>query len=88
MPFSSKGHIKAKLLLSLDPQSLPARYKMYWKPVLITSLTSLLLVTNTNATGLYSKGSSVLQVDGKSYDKLITKSKLVSVGFKPELHNF
>ena len=33
----------------------------------------------TNADGLYSKGSSVLQVDAKSYDKLIKKSNLASV---------
>ena len=31
------------------------------------------------ADGLYPKSSVVLQVDGKSYDKLIAKSNLVSV---------
>ena len=32
-----------------------------------------------HADGLYSKDSSVLQVDAKSYDKLIKKSNLASV---------
>lgn len=31
------------------------------------------------ADGLYTKSSAVLQVDGKSYEKLVAKSNLVSV---------
>lgn len=55
---------------------------MYLKSLLITSLASSLLIANTKADGLYSKGSSVLQVDGKNYDKLIKKSKLASVSYE------
>ncbi len=40
---------------------------------------SLVLAAAVNADGLYSKGSAVLQVDGKSYNKLIAKSNQVSV---------
>lgn len=40
---------------------------------------ALLLGACVRADGLYSKKSAVLQVDGKSYDKLIAKSNQVSV---------
>lgn len=40
---------------------------------------ALLFSTGVNADGLYSKKSAVLQVDGKSYDKLVAKSNLVSI---------
>ena len=55
---------------------------MYLKNLVTTSLTSLLLVGPTKADGLYTKGSSVLQVDGKSYDKLIAKSNQASVSIR------
>ena len=37
-----------------------------------------LSLTTVGAEGLYSKGSAVLQVDAKSYDKLIARSNQVS----------
>jgi len=37
------------------------------------------------ADGLYTKSSAVLQVDGKSYDKLVAKSNLVSVSYENSL---
>lgn len=40
---------------------------------------ALLFGVGTHAEGLYSKKSAVLQVDGKSYDKLVAKSNQVSV---------
>ena len=43
------------------------------------SFVFLALATVTNADGLYSKASAVLQVDGKSYNKLVAKSSQVSV---------
>lgn len=46
--------------------------------ILFAASTALLLAS-ANAEGLYSKGSAVLQVNGKSYDKLIAKSNQVSV---------
>ena len=52
---------------------------MFIKSLVTASATSLLLATGINADGLYSKGSSVLQVDGKSYEKLIGKATQVSV---------
>ncbi len=45
----------------------------------LATLVTLFLATTVNADGLYSKGSAVLQVDGKSYNKLIAKSSQVSV---------
>ncbi|KAL8942391.1 MAG: hypothetical protein Q9211_001404 [Gyalolechia sp. 1 TL-2023] len=39
----------------------------------------LLLGAGVHADGLYSKKSAVLQVDGKSYDKLVAKSNQVSI---------
>lgn len=39
----------------------------------------LLTVGGVCGDGLYSKKSAVLQVDGKSYDKLVAKSTQVSV---------
>ncbi|KAI4196261.1 MAG: hypothetical protein LQ348_002340 [Seirophora lacunosa] len=40
---------------------------------------ALLLGAGAHAEGLYSKKSAVLQVDGKSYDKLVAKSNQVSM---------
>ncbi|KAI4288213.1 MAG: hypothetical protein L6R35_002526 [Caloplaca aegaea] len=40
---------------------------------------ALLFGVGTHAEGLYSKKSAVLQVDGKSYDKLVAKSNQVSI---------
>ena len=40
---------------------------------------TLLLTASVSAQGLYSKGSAVLQFDGKSYNKLVAKSNQVSV---------
>lgn len=51
---------------------------MYTNPLLI-ALIALALTATVSTQGLYSKGSAVLQVDGKSYQKLIAKSKQVSV---------
>lgn len=45
----------------------------------LAALITLVLAAAVNADGLYSKGSAVLQVDGKSYNKLIAKSNQVSV---------
>ncbi|KAL9093954.1 MAG: hypothetical protein Q9165_003877 [Trypethelium subeluteriae] len=39
----------------------------------------LLLLAPASASGLYTKGSPVLQVDGKSYDKLIARSNHTSI---------
>lgn len=46
---------------------------------LLTALTTIALSAAVSANGLYTKGSAVLQVDGKSYNKLIAKSNQVSV---------
>ncbi len=43
---------------------------------------TLALTAVVSADGLYSKGSAVLQVDGKSYKKLIAKSNQVSVSIE------
>ena len=51
---------------------------MFSKEIL-TICTALALTGVVSADGLYSKGSAVLQVDGKSYSKLIAKSNQVSV---------
>lgn len=40
---------------------------------------ALLLALPANADGIYTKGSPVLQVDAKSYDKLIARSNYTSV---------
>ena len=40
---------------------------------------TVLLITLVSAQSLYSKGSAVVQVDGKGYSKLIAKSNQVSV---------
>ncbi|KAL9103225.1 MAG: hypothetical protein Q9163_001712 [Psora crenata] len=46
----------------------------------ITAALAVLLLTATaNGDGIYTKSSPVLQVDGKSYNKLITKSNQVSI---------
>lgn len=42
---------------------------------------ALLWGVGARADGLYSKNSAVLQVDGKSYDKLVAKSNQVTVGY-------
>ena len=47
----------------------------------LAALTAFAIAATVSADGLYSKGSSVLQVDGKSYNKLIAKSNQVSVSF-------
>ena len=47
---------------------------------LLAALAALTLIATVSADGLYTKGSAVLQVDGKSYDKLIANSNQVSVG--------
>ncbi|MCJ1482741.1 hypothetical protein MMC06_002907 [Schaereria dolodes] len=52
---------------------------MYLQRALIVFSAALSFTSSAKADGLYSKGSSVLQVDGKSYDKLIAKSNLVSI---------
>ena len=44
------------------------------------SAVTLLLFGSVEA-GLYGKNSAVLQVDGKSYNRLITKSNHTSVSF-------
>ncbi len=51
---------------------------MLSKPTLAI-LASIFFIAAVNADGLYSKNSAVLQVDGKSYNKLIAKSNQVSV---------
>lgn len=43
------------------------------------ALVILMVAPLIQADGLYSKGSAVLQVDGKSYDRLIKNSNLASV---------
>ena len=45
----------------------------------LAALAAVLLASTVNGQGMYSKNSAVLQVDGKSYNKLITKSNQVSV---------
>ncbi|KAL8810493.1 MAG: hypothetical protein Q9223_007746, partial [Gallowayella weberi] len=40
---------------------------------------ALLLGAGVTADGFYSKKSTVLNIDGKSYDKLIAKSNQVSI---------
>lgn len=52
----------------------------------LAALTTLTLAAAVNADGLYSKGSAVLQVDGKSYNKLVAKSNLVSVSFSLRMY--
>ena len=49
---------------------------------LLAALAAALLPITTNGQGMYSKNSAVLQVDAKSYNKLITKSNQVSVSIK------
>lgn len=48
-------------------------------PIGIVALAALNAVSFVNADGIYSKGSAVLQIDGKSYDKLIKNSNRASV---------
>ena len=43
------------------------------------------IVGGVHADGLYAKSSAVLQVDGKSYDKVVAKSNLVSVSYNSPL---
>lgn len=52
---------------------------MYSSTVTKTLSAALYLIGVAHADGIYSKSSAVLQFDGKSYDKLIAKSNLVSV---------
>lgn len=42
-------------------------------------LAASILLGVVTADGLYPKSSAVLQVDGKSYEKIIAKSNMVSV---------
>lgn len=53
---------------------------MFTQGVLTVLVPALLWSVGARADGLYSKKSAVLQVDGKSYDKLVAKSNQVSVG--------
>ena len=48
----------------------------------LATFVGLILTASVSAQGLYSKGSAVLQVDGKSYQKLVAKSNQVSVCFQ------
>lgn len=57
---------------------------MFSKSVL-AAFTTLVLTAAVSADGLYSKGSAVLQVDGKSYNKLVAKSNQVSVSLGPRI---
>ena len=50
--------------------------------VLLASLSIIALTAPSNAEGLYTKTSGVLQVDGSSYNKLVAKSNQVSVSSK------
>ncbi|KAL9612182.1 MAG: hypothetical protein Q9167_003218 [Letrouitia subvulpina] len=52
---------------------------MLYQGVLPFLAPAVLLAGAATAEGLYSKKSAVLQVDGKSYDKLIAKSNMVSI---------
>lgn len=52
---------------------------MFGHGVLTFLAPALLLSAGAAAEGLYSKKSAVLNVDGKSYDKLVAKSNHVSV---------
>lgn len=54
---------------------------MYFSASIKTLSAALFVVGLARADGLYSKSSAVLQIDGKSYDKLIAKSNLVSVSY-------
>ncbi|MCJ1380306.1 hypothetical protein MMC17_003409 [Xylographa soralifera] len=47
--------------------------------VTFAAFSALIAVSSVNAEGIYSKGSSVLQVDAKSYDKLIKNSNKASI---------
>jgi protein disulfide-isomerase A6 len=46
---------------------------------LVAAAATLLLASPGAAAGLYTKNSPVIQVDGKSYDRLIAKSNHTSV---------
>jgi protein disulfide-isomerase A6 len=48
--------------------------------VYTTALVAALLAALPVNAGLYSKSSKVIQVDGKSYDRLIAQSNYTSVG--------
>jgi hypothetical protein len=48
----------------------------------ITAAAAALLLAVPCSAGLYSKNSPVLQVTGKSYDRLIAKSNYTSVSFQ------
>ncbi|KAL9043541.1 MAG: hypothetical protein Q9214_003276 [Letrouitia sp. 1 TL-2023] len=52
---------------------------MFYHGVLPFLAPAILLAGAATAEGLYSKKSAVLQVDGKSYDKLIANSNMVSI---------
>jgi hypothetical protein len=48
---------------------------------IVAGAAALLLASPAAAAGLYHKSSPVIQVDAKSYDRLIAKSNYTSVGF-------
>jgi protein disulfide-isomerase A6 len=52
-----------------------------------TSATVFALIAFVEA-GLYGKNSAVIQVDGKSYDRLITQSNYTSVSSDDEIKDF
>jgi protein disulfide-isomerase A6 len=48
-------------------------------PTIVATLAALAALPCASAAGLYTKGSPVLQVDGRSYDKLIANSNYTSI---------
>ena len=61
---------------------------MFYRSTLAAFITATLTAA-VSGDGLYSKGSGVLQVDGKSYNKLIAKSNQVSVcSYIKDLNDF
>lgn len=52
---------------------------MHQSNFLNTLCAASFILGGVRADGLYTKSSPVLHVDGKSYDKLVAKSNLVSV---------
>ncbi|MCJ1283767.1 hypothetical protein MMC26_003098 [Xylographa opegraphella] len=48
-------------------------------PVTFAAFAALIALSSVNAESIYSKGSSVLQVDAKNFDKLITNSNKASI---------
>ena len=76
----SGNNISAQIVLALYPfHQLHSLFVTMLYHASFAALAVLIFAPLINADGLYSKGSSVLQVDGKNYDKLIKNSKLASV---------